>query len=96
MISVDGVTIRFGAFVLFDRITFQVNAGDRIGTVTLAQLSSIAVQCQWKVCVGRCRQPQAMLQVNLPGRRVQQISAAYDLCDALVEIVNHNGQLIGR
>ncbi len=33
MISVDGVTIRFGAFVLFDRITFQVNPGDRIGLV---------------------------------------------------------------
>ena len=33
MISVDGVTIRFGAFVLFDRISFQVNPGDRIGLV---------------------------------------------------------------
>ncbi len=33
MISVDGVTIRFGSFVLFDRITFQVNNGDRIGLV---------------------------------------------------------------
>jgi len=33
MISIDGVTIRFGAFVLFDRISFQVNPGDRIGLV---------------------------------------------------------------
>lgn len=33
MISIDNVTIRFGAFVLFDRITFQVNPGDRIGLV---------------------------------------------------------------
>ena len=33
MISVDGVSIRFGAFVLFDRISFQVNPGDRIGLV---------------------------------------------------------------
>lgn len=33
MISVDGVTIRFGAFILFDRISFQVNPGDRIGLV---------------------------------------------------------------
>jgi len=33
MISIDSVTIRFGAFVLFDRITFQVNPGDRIGLV---------------------------------------------------------------
>ena len=33
MISVDNVTIRFGSFVLFDRITFQVNPGDRIGLV---------------------------------------------------------------
>ena len=33
MISIDGVTIRFGAFVLFDRISFQVNQGDRIGLV---------------------------------------------------------------
>jgi len=33
MISVDDVSIRFGAFTLFDRITFQVNPGDRIGLV---------------------------------------------------------------
>jgi ATP-binding cassette subfamily F protein 3 len=33
MISVDGVTIRFGGFVLFDGISFQVNPGDRIGLV---------------------------------------------------------------
>jgi ATP-binding cassette subfamily F protein 3 len=33
MISVDGVSIRFGSFVLFDQITFQVNSGDRIGLV---------------------------------------------------------------
>jgi len=33
MISVDGVTIRFGSFVLLDQITFQVNSGDRIGLV---------------------------------------------------------------
>jgi len=33
MISVDGVSIRFGAFTLFDRISFQVNPGDRIGLV---------------------------------------------------------------
>ena len=33
MISIDSVTIRFGAFVLFDQITFQVNPGDRIGLV---------------------------------------------------------------
>jgi ATP-binding cassette subfamily F protein 3 len=33
MISVDNVTIRFGAFTLFDGISFQVNAGDRIGLV---------------------------------------------------------------
>ena len=33
MISVDNVTIRFGSFVLFDGITFQVNPGDRIGLV---------------------------------------------------------------
>jgi len=33
MISIDGVTIRFGAFVLFDRVSFQVGPGDRIGLV---------------------------------------------------------------
>ena len=33
MISVDKVTIRFGGFILFDGISFQVNAGDRIGLV---------------------------------------------------------------
>jgi ATP-binding cassette subfamily F protein 3 len=33
MISVDSVTIRFGGFVLFDGISFQVNQGDRIGLV---------------------------------------------------------------
>lgn len=33
MISIDGVCIRFGAFVLFDRVSFQVNPGDRIGLV---------------------------------------------------------------
>ncbi|MCK4746687.1 MAG: ABC-F family ATP-binding cassette domain-containing protein, partial [Bacteroidales bacterium] len=33
MISVDSVTIRFGGFVLFDGISFQVNPGDRIGLV---------------------------------------------------------------
>ncbi len=33
MISIDNVTIRFGAFVLFDRVSFQVNPGDRIGLV---------------------------------------------------------------
>lgn len=33
MISIDNVSIRFGAFVLFDRVSFQVNPGDRIGLV---------------------------------------------------------------
>ena len=33
MISIDNISIRFGAFVLFDSITFQVNPGDRIGLV---------------------------------------------------------------
>ena len=33
MISVDGVTIRFGGFTLFNAISFQVNPGDRIGLV---------------------------------------------------------------
>jgi ATP-binding cassette subfamily F protein 3 len=33
MISVDSVTINFGSFVLFDRISFQVSPGDRIGLV---------------------------------------------------------------
>ena len=33
MISVDSVTIRFGGFVLFDGVSFQANAGDRIGLV---------------------------------------------------------------
>lgn len=33
MISVDNVTIRFGAEVLFDQVSFQVNPGDRIGLV---------------------------------------------------------------
>ncbi len=33
MISVDNVSIRFGGFVLFDKISFQVNPGDRIGLV---------------------------------------------------------------
>ena len=33
MISVDNVTIRFGAFSLFKGITMQVNPGDRIGLV---------------------------------------------------------------
>jgi len=33
MISVDNVSIRFGAFTLFDGISFQVNPGDRIGLV---------------------------------------------------------------
>src|SRR6056297_2080092 len=33
MISVDNVTIRFGDFVLFDSISFQLNKGDRVGLV---------------------------------------------------------------
>ncbi|MFZ5940933.1 MAG: ABC-F family ATP-binding cassette domain-containing protein [Bacteroidota bacterium] len=33
MISVDNVTIRFGAFTLFNGINFQVAGGDRIGLV---------------------------------------------------------------
>lgn len=33
MISIDQISIRFGAFVLFDGISFQVNPGERIGLV---------------------------------------------------------------
>jgi ATP-binding cassette subfamily F protein 3 len=33
MISVDNVTIRFGAFTLFDSISFQLNKNDRVGLV---------------------------------------------------------------
>ncbi|MCK5692588.1 MAG: ABC-F family ATP-binding cassette domain-containing protein [Bacteroidales bacterium] len=33
MISIDNATIRFGAYVLFDKVSFQVNPGDRIGLV---------------------------------------------------------------
>ena len=33
MISVDNITVRFGGFTLFDKVSFQVNKGDRIGFV---------------------------------------------------------------
>jgi len=33
MISIDNISIRFGAFTLFDGISFQVNPGDRIALV---------------------------------------------------------------
>ncbi len=33
MISIDNVTIRFGSFVLFDGISFQLNKQDRVGLV---------------------------------------------------------------
>ncbi len=33
MISIDNITIRFGAFTLFDNISFQLNKGDRVGLV---------------------------------------------------------------
>lgn len=33
MISIDNITIRFGAFTLFDSISFQLNKGDRVGLV---------------------------------------------------------------
>ncbi len=33
MISIDNITVRFGAFTLFDRISFQLNKGDRAGLV---------------------------------------------------------------
>jgi ATP-binding cassette subfamily F protein 3 len=33
MISIDNITIRFGAFVLFDEIAFQLNKGDRASLV---------------------------------------------------------------
>ena len=33
MISVDNVTVRFGGFVLFEGISFQIQPGDRIGLV---------------------------------------------------------------
>jgi ATP-binding cassette, subfamily F, member 3 len=33
MISIDNITVRFGAFTLFDRISFQLNKGDRVGLV---------------------------------------------------------------
>ena len=33
MISVDNISIRFGAFTLFDGISFQLNKGDRVGLV---------------------------------------------------------------
>jgi len=33
MISVDNITVRFGGFMLFDKVSFQVNKGDRVGFV---------------------------------------------------------------
>jgi ATP-binding cassette, subfamily F, member 3 len=33
MISVDNITVRFGGFTLFDKVSFQVKKGDRIGFV---------------------------------------------------------------
>ncbi|MCF8225370.1 MAG: ATP-binding cassette domain-containing protein [Bacteroidales bacterium] len=33
MISVDNISIRFGAFVLFDGVSFQLNKGERVGLV---------------------------------------------------------------
>jgi len=33
MISIDNISIRFGAFTLFDSISFQLNKGDRVGLV---------------------------------------------------------------
>ncbi len=33
MISVDNITVRFGGFTLFNKVSFQVNKGDRVGFV---------------------------------------------------------------
>ncbi|MFC2089168.1 ATP-binding cassette domain-containing protein [Bacteroidota bacterium] len=33
MISIDNITVRYGSFVLFDEISFQIKKGDRVGLV---------------------------------------------------------------
>jgi hypothetical protein len=68
---------------------------DRIRLSSLAQLPVIDRHGNGQMHIVRGRDTKGLLQANLPGGRVKQISAAYDLAYTLECIVHNDGQLIG-
>jgi hypothetical protein len=68
---------------------------DRPGSVALAQLAPGFVIDQRYVCISDWSEVQHPLQGDLPWRRPQQVGATDDIGDALVGVVQDNGEVVG-
>lgn len=68
---------------------------DRFGVGLFAQFAALAVGDDWYMHVIGDREPQFVLQIDLPGRRIQQIEAAHHFSYALRMIIDDHGKLIG-
>ena len=62
----------------------------------LGKLLAGRVDRDRQVQVGRCRLAEQMLQVDLALRRAQEVGAANDVGDALLGIVDDDGELVGE
>lgn len=70
----------------------MVDAG---GVVLFADLQAPPVGGDRQMAIGRRGIVQQVLQIDLPRRGIQQISATHDLGDPLSMIINHHGEMIG-
>ena len=61
----------------------------------LAELLAVRIDDDGHVQVLRCRHAEAVLQVDLASGRVEQVSAAHDVRDVRIGIVDDDRELVG-
>ena len=65
-------------------------------TPGFTELSVLILHDEGQVPIIRRRQRQSLLQVDLPGRALQQVGTAHDVANTLLGVVDYDGKLVGK
>ena len=63
---------------------------------SLGELYPSSIDDDGQVKILRRNQAQGLLHMDMQPGRVEQIDSSHDMCDALLRIVQNDGQMIGR
>ena len=65
-------------------------------TPGFTEFSVLILHDERQVPITRRRQRQSLLQVDLPGRALQQVSTAHDVANTLGGVIDYDGKLVGE
>jgi hypothetical protein len=65
-------------------------------TPGFTEFSVLILHDERQVPITRRRQRQSLLQVDLPGRALQQVGTAHDVANTLRGVIDYDGKLVGK